>query len=324
MEISNISRIGGGFHKALTLVAIVAVAACASGPRRSRSARAEGSASGIGQGPVPAPGTGEVYGPFPNENAATLPRPAAAAEMVANPDRVVLVFGRGLAHGYAYVGVLRALHELKVPVHAIYATEVGALASALHLAQPNPNRVDWALLRFTEKNLGPASGKLPFRLSSPEKDLEEKLREVFGDARIETFADRLRIELQDAKTGEALEARSGELWRALRGTLAGANGFDPAEFEGRSVRASARKLSEEYRVARQTEKYPIVVVSAGDPPTELFRKLIEDQRATLLYVPLVGIDDRDLKKRNQAVFYGKNAVFNAKTEILGLIGRKPE
>jgi hypothetical protein len=326
MGISNISRTGGEpeskFLKGIALAAILSVAACASSTKRKDV--------GAGENPAAAANTaatadqpGQVYGPFPNASG-PVPPSSGPADLVENPDRVVLVLGRGLTHGYAYVGVLRALRELKIPIHSIYATEFGALASALYFTQPNPNRIDWALLRFNEKNLGASSGKFSFHLSSPENDLDSRLREVFGERRIETTADRLHIELQDAKTGEALEAKTGDLWRAVRGALAGANGYDPIDVEGRPVRASARKLADEYRIARQNERYPVIVVSAGGPPTVLFRKLLEEQHATLLYVPLPGIDDLDLKKRNQAVFAGKNAVHKAATEILGLVGRKPE
>lgn len=328
MGISNTSRTGiepgNKFFKGIAIAAILTVAACASSTKRKDAVTGEsvsGNAAANGAAVVHQPS--RVYGPFPNASG-PVPTSSAPAELVENPDRVVLVLGRGLTHGYAYVGVLRALRELRVPIQAIYATEFGALASALYFTQPNPNRIDWALLRFNEKNLGASSGRFSFRLSSPETDLDSRLREVFGERRVETTAEQLHIELQDAKTGEAIEAKSGELWRAVRGALAGANGYDPADFEGRTVRASARKLADEYRVARQNEKYPIVVVSVGSPPSELFRKFLEEQRATLLYVPLPGIDDLDLKKRNQAVFAGKNAVHKSASEILGLVGRRPE
>lgn len=280
--------------------------------------------------PPPAPAhppvsdASEMYGPFPSGEAIPIPAPSGSAERIEDPDRIVLVFGRGLAHGYAYLGVLRALHELKVSVHAIYATEVGALAAALYFTQPNPNRIDWALLRFNEKNLGGSGSGFSLRLNSREVALEDKLREVFGERRIEGLSEKIHIGLEDAKTGESLEAKSGELWRALRGALAGGNGFSDSDFEGRPVRASGRKLSESYRLARQSETYPVVVVAAGEPPTELFRKLVEDQKSTLVYVPLPGIDNLDLKKRNQALFSGKNAVHKAAAEILGLVGRKLE
>lgn len=322
MEILNTSRIGGGLFRGIALGVILSVTACASSTKRVP--RPEG----IGTGPRSAtdlPETNqrdEVFGPFPSTS--PVAGPAAPAEVLANPDRIVLVFGKGLSHGYVYVGVLRALQEMKIPVAAIYATEVGALAGALYYTQPNLNRTDWALLRFNEKNLSPRDGKFSFRLSSPEAGLEGSLREVFGDKRLESVADRLHIALDDEKTGEVVEARTGDLWRVLRGALAGANRYSSAEFEGRPVRASNRKLSEAYRLARQSEKYPVVVVAAGSPPSELFRKLVEDEKATLLYVPLPGIDDLDVKQRNQAVFSGKNAVHKAAKEILSLVGRKPD
>jgi hypothetical protein len=322
MEISNISRIGGVFRHGITLLVILGVSSCASG-RKHTSTEVPTSPVPLQNG-LKAAQSDVPYGPFPDGEAAILPAPAGSAAMISNPDRVVLVFGRGLTHGYAYVGVLRALKELKVPVHAIYATEVGALASSLYFTQPNINRFDWALLRFNEKNLAPSTGKFSFHLNSPENELDDRLKEVFNDLRVETFSDRLHIGLQDAKTGESLQARSGDLWRAVRGALAGANQFSPEDFEGRPVHAAATKIAESYRVARQSEKYPIVVVSAGEPPTELLRQLIESQKATFVYVPLPGIDDLDLKKRNQAVFAGKNTIHKAAKEILGLIGRKPE
>lgn len=310
---------------AAILFFVTLLASCAS-PRKSTDVGAPPS-----EGEVMGPhrsgeGTGsEAYGPFSSDVAEPVPSPEAVAPMVENPDRIVLVLGPGLSHGYSAVGVMKALHELKIPVHAIYATEVGALVGALYFTQPNPNRMDWALLRFTESNLKKRGGALSaLKLKSAEEDLEERLREVFGQRRVEKYADRLHILLEDAKTGEKLEAKSGDLWKAVRGALSGSNGFSPVEFEGRHVKASSRKISDEYRIARQTEGYPIVVVLSGKPPSELFRKLIENQKSTLLYVPLNGIDNLDLKKRNQAVFSGKSTALRAANELLGLVGRRLE
>lgn len=323
MEILNTSRIGGeGLNKILkwtALGAVLSLAACSSLTRRTTHSTPPSSSKDAASRTDPA----EVFGPFPVATPAQ--GPATPSVLVENPDRIVLVFGKGLAHGYAYFGVLKALQELKINVSAIYATEIGALAGALYYTAPNPNRMDWALLRFNEKNLIPKDGKFSFRLGSPEEGLEKSLREVFGEKRIESMVDRLHISLEDVNTGEQLEARSGDVWKVVRGALAGTHLFSPIEIEGRIVRASNRKLSESFRLARQNEKYPVVVVVASEsPPTELFRKWVEDEKATLLYVPLSGMNDRDIKQRNQAVFSGKNVVHKAAKEILSLVGRKPE
>lgn len=315
------------FSRILITLSLAALTACASA-RKSTSGHELSGTSGEVMGPPRPEGplsNGEVYGPGFSDVAESVPGPTAAAPLIRNPDKVALVLGPGLTYGYSAVGAIKALVELKVPVHAIYGTEIGALVGALYYTQPNPNRIDWALLRFNENNLRHSESKLAaLKFKSPEEDLEERLKEVFGERRVETYADRLHILLEDAKTGEKLEAKSGELWRAVRGALAGANGFAPIDFEGRTVRASTKKMSDEYRIARQVEGYPIVVVLAGKQPSELFRKLIEEQKSTLIYVPLAGIDNLDLKKRNQAVFAGKSAVHQAANEILGLVGRKLE
>lgn len=321
----RVKRISGIRIAAVALLSLTLVSSCATPHKRHHADvghenSKEKSANG---GAIDLTKSGEVFGPHPGEITQLQHQPGAPAELIANPDRIVLVFGRGLTQGYAYVGVLRALSDLKVPIHAIYATEVGALAAALYFTQANTNRIDWALMRFSEKNLRLPDGNFSFvRMKFPEMELSEKLREIFGERRVEAISNKLHITLEDAKTGEALEAKSGVLWRAVRGAMAGVNGFSPEEFEGRLVRASARTLSEEYGNARQMEKYPVVVVSVGTQPPELFRKLVESQKATLLSIPLPGVDDLDLKKRNQAVFSGKNAVHQAANEILGLIGRK--
>ncbi len=260
----------------------------------------------------------EVYGPFPNASPID---EEGVPPVVDAPERIVLVFGSGLAHGFAYVGVLRALQDLKIEVQSIYATEVGALAAALYFTQPNANRVDWALMRFNEKNLRKPEGKFTFRLGSPEGDLESKLREVFGEKTLDSLQGRLHVTLENSANGKFFEAQGGDLREVLRAGLSGANGFSSIPLEGNPARAASKKLSETYRLARQRENAPVVVVSAGVPPSESFRKLVQEQNSTLIHVPLSGIDDLDLKKRNQAVFLGKSATQKSAGDLLRLVGR---
>jgi hypothetical protein len=264
-----------------------------------------------------------VYGPSPRAEEGSDPV-STTSNRIENPDRIVLVFGQGLSHGYAYIGALRALTELKIPVHAIYATEVGALAGALYYTQPNPNRMDWALLRFTEKNLRAPEGTFSFvRLNSPEQDLEGRLKEVFGTRGVHTLSDRLRVFLDDEKTGETVEPKSGELWRVVRAALSGVNGFSPMKIDGRALKSSSLRLSEVHRKAASESGYPVVVIGAGTQPAEV-RREIENENGVFIPVDLPGIDDLDLKKRNQAMFFGKSAIQKSAERILGLVGRSSE
>ncbi len=312
------------FIHGLAPVALALLAACGSASKRTNPASAAEPMGPNQTTSAPAP-NGEVYGPQPGENSSSATVPdGGSAPSIENPDRVVLVFGPGLVHGYAYVGVLRALRELKVAVHSVYGTELGALAGALYYTQPNPNRIDWALLRFTDRNLQKPTGKFSFRLKSPEGDLEAKLREVFGETRLESLNGKLHIALEDARSQVTFEATNGELWRILRGALAGANGFSPFDFEGREVRATRRDLSESFRIARQREGYPVLVFSAGQAPNEDFRRHVLEQRGEFIHIPMGSISNVDMKQRNQAAFQGKSAVHRSAQKILRLIGRDPE
>ena len=69
----------------------------------------------------------------------------------ARPVRpIVLVLGPGMARGFAFAGVLRALNEAKIPIGAVIGTEMGALVSALY-ADSN----------FTDTGYTPAQGSAP-------------------------------------------------------------------------------------------------------------------------------------------------------------------
>jgi NTE family protein len=72
--------------------------------------------------------------------------PAAAAQ----PPRIGLVLGGGGARGAAHIGVLEVLERLRVPVHCVAGTSMGALVAGAWAAGVSPERmrgelavVDW-------------------------------------------------------------------------------------------------------------------------------------------------------------------------------------
>ena len=52
--------------------------------------------------------------------------------------RIGLVLGGGGARGAAHIGVLRELERLRVPVHAIAGTSMGAVIGGLYAAGTTP------------------------------------------------------------------------------------------------------------------------------------------------------------------------------------------
>src|SRR5699024_10832043 len=73
----------------------------------------------------------------------------AAVAVLANPafavqqERVGLVLSGGGARGLAHVGVLHALEEMGIEVHAIAGTSMGAIVGALAASGRTANEVEW-------------------------------------------------------------------------------------------------------------------------------------------------------------------------------------
>ena len=270
------------------------------------------------QGPEPRLGSESQTQPMGPPESYGPPIPdSAQVTGVANPDAVVLMLGPGMAPGFSCVGILKAVHEMKVPLRAIYANEVCALVAALYLTQPTLNRMDWALMQFKEDRLSKDAGGLS--LGSTESKLERKLAEVFGNRTLEELKIPLRIPLLRPETGEVVLVEKGKLSEAVRAALSTNRGLKPGTIEGVRFK-SVEKPKYAYPIADawRREGYPLVVAETSGGPAP---RPGDGVPVTIVRVPLNGIAAADFKKRNQATFRGKNAFQNAKSDILGKIGR---
>ena len=77
--------------------------------------------------------------------------PELAASEPARAPRIGLVLGGGGAKGIAHVGVIRVLDELRIPIHCVAGTSMGALVGAAFAAGMPPEQleretlaIDWA------------------------------------------------------------------------------------------------------------------------------------------------------------------------------------
>ena len=78
---------------------------------------------------------------------------APAAASTPQSARIVLVLSGGGARGAAHIGVLRALEELRIPIHGIVGTSMGAVVGALYASGHSPEALerlaaglDWSAL----------------------------------------------------------------------------------------------------------------------------------------------------------------------------------
>src|SRR3954471_494378 len=189
----------------------------------------------------------------------------AAESKAATTPRIGLVLSGGGARGLAHVGVLKVLEELRVPVHCVTGTSMGAIVGGSYAAGTPPAELE-AFVRKADWNE-------VFRDSPPRTDIStrRKIDEyktlfapeygvkrsglvlpkgVIAGVAIEAFFrgltqpaidvtdfDKLPIPFRavaaDIETGEAVVLSHGGLARAMRASMSVPGALAPVEIDGR-------------------------------------------------------------------------------------------
>ncbi len=248
------------------------------------------------------------------------PMPYVYPEKVENPDQVVVVLGSGMVQGYSCVGILKSLREMKVPIRAIYAREVCALVSALYLTQPTLNRMDWALMQFSEDAL--IKEKSGLRMTSTESKLESKLQEIFGEKQLEELNPPLIIPLVD-EAGVTHMFKKGKLKEVIRASLSTPKGLSPGKIEGRPYRGWHPDGPYTYLGGGiEANGYPVFLFEIEKMnPARVSHTELSALNVEVISVPVRHISDQDFKKRNEAIYLGKKATQEAKAKIFERLGR---
>jgi NTE family protein len=176
---------------------------------------------------------------------------------------VGLVLSGGGAKGFAYVGLLKAIQQAKLPIDYIGGTSIGSIMGGLYAIGYSPetieeiiraqnwgdlliDRIDRKYIAYEEKEFGEKSiVTLPFKskkisLSSSlykGQEIDLLLNRYFSPAyNIKDF-NKLHTPFlcmgTDLITGEAVELRSGNLAKAIRASMSIPGYFTPVEYHGR-------------------------------------------------------------------------------------------
>jgi len=129
---------------------------------------------------------------FPTPATPETPAPAPAPLPREVPKKVAVVLGPGGAKAFAHVGVLKALHQNRIPVDKVVGLEWGALVGALYAAKGQVHDVEWKLYKMEQHNLpypkGLFSSRGPGEESAKVMDnfIQESLaREEIGRSKID-------------------------------------------------------------------------------------------------------------------------------------------
>lgn len=188
-----------------------------------------------------------------------------ATAIATDGDKIGLVLSGGGARGLAHIGIIRALEEHDIRIHAIAGTSMGAVIGALYASGRTPDEIEQIALELDWRQAlddEPARDKLAFRrkrdsrsfpartqatlkggvLSLPRgvvqgQNLQLLLQKLFLHVNDITDFDELPIRFRavagDLVTGEAVPLSRGSLATAVRASMAVPGFYAPVEVEGR-------------------------------------------------------------------------------------------
>jgi NTE family protein len=254
---------------------------------------------------------------------------------------IVLVLGPGMARGYAYAGVFRALAEARIPIGAILGTEMGSLMGALYATRGNINDFEWALLKLKKDVFKSEKSFFTkyFDPNSTDKKLESALKDIFGTKTLESSKIQLKVALESESNHSLTVFSAGPAAQILRAALATPGVFSSVSspyWKGDLLRAST--LAKPFLVteARLIGMGPIVVLDLIHTPPLYPKEEIDNfmsaaaensetelRGADLVIRPdLRDVGYLDFHKQMDAIYRGKLAVLSHMDEIKKLISGK--
>lgn len=149
---------------------------------------------------------------------------------------VNLVLGSGGARGLAHIGVIRELELKGFAVRSIVGCSMGALIGGFYAAGKLAayeawvlELTEWDVLRFLDISLSGGAGMLKGDL------LMHELRNLVGECRIEQLAIPFTAVATDVLSRKEVWLRKGDLFAAIRASIAIPGIFTPQTINGRTL-----------------------------------------------------------------------------------------
>ncbi len=196
------------------------------------------------------------------------------------PKGWVLSLSGGAARGFAFIGVLRALEELNIPIRAVAGCSMGALVGGLYAAGVPVSRMMEALEELRGLNLA-----FLFRPSFRPSGLTDgaavmrRLEDLMGgDRSLSELPLPFLSVATDLRTGRVVVLREGSLLQAIRASIAIPGIFTPVEREDMLLVDGGLVEPIPLRSAREAFGGPILAVSVLTPsrhPTQVRPHLLD-------------------------------------------------
>ncbi len=211
--------------------------------------------------------------------------------------RIGLALGGGGACGFAHVGVLRVLEELRIPIDFVAGTSMGAVVGGLYAVGLTPAQIESALVPLDWKDIfsdRPDRGDRSLRAKLDDRaelfDLElgfagggfvlprglvagQKLAFALPVPELlvptpggfDHLPTPFRAVATDLRTGEAVAISGGDLMRAMRASMAVPGVFPPVDLDGRLLMDGGLSLTLPVNVVRAMGADIVIAVDVIRP-----------------------------------------------------------
>lgn len=163
---------------------------------------------------------------------------------------ITLVIGSGSVKCAAVLGVAKVLAEAGIGIDRVVGCSAGAIFAGLIAQRPDLDQARDATINLWTKELtSKRDNKALLSAMAPklmgfkagnfglrsDKLVNQRLRHVYGDLRIEDMPVPLHITATDFANGELVEISRGLVWKAIRASIAIPFAFSPFEIDGRQL-----------------------------------------------------------------------------------------
>lgn len=224
-------------------------------------------------------------------------QPSPGADAPKPRPKVGLVLSGGGARGLTHIGVLKVLHELRVPIDYIAATSMGAIVGGLYasgmtpeemerklgavswptLLSDSPERTDVGFRRKEELTQFPLSFEIGYRDgeflwfkgalsgSNLELFLHELTRNADGIENFDKLPIPYRAVATNMLTGKEVVFSSGRLYQAMRASMSVPGMFAPVEIDGRILGDGGLVNNLPVELVRSMGADIVIAVNIGTP-----------------------------------------------------------
>ncbi|MCK4997135.1 patatin-like phospholipase family protein [Candidatus Pacearchaeota archaeon] len=184
-------------------------------------------------------------------------------------NRVGLVLSGGGARGFAHVGIIKILNELKVKPVCISGCSMGAIIGVLYCLGHDGKNIEKMINELTLKNIL----RISFSHGGNGSRIETYLNKLFENKNFEDLEIPLYINAVDIESSEEIIFDRGNLAKAVRASIAIPGMFKPAIINNRFLVDGGVKNNIPLQVLLDQKIDKIITVNAG--PNKIADSVLE-------------------------------------------------